>query len=104
MTEGEITECARLHDLIYNRVGICNQILGCRYHHNADNPLRIVKTGAVGVVTVDDVKVGEFKGLDRESLLKVYDMVDSWSELMWHLSRTGFIQKQTGDTLACRIA
>lgn len=99
-----MTECAKLHELISNRVGICNELLGCRYHHATTNPVRFITTGGESVVRVLDTEVGRCRGLDRESLRKVYDIVDSWSELIWDLSRYGYIKKQAGDTLTSRIA
>lgn len=43
LTYPEMVEWTRLFDLVANRVGVFNQIMGCHYAHSADNPMLLKK-------------------------------------------------------------
>lgn len=104
MDRYDYDECARMVNLITNRVGACNQLLGARYKIHGDNPVKLVSTsGGVRVLALD-VELGEYKGLDLDSLRRVYDVVDSWAECIWHLSRTGFLKVQSACEVVSRSA
>lgn len=82
---------SRSVDLIVNRVGIANQILGCRYSHSNGNPLRVrySRKRRAYVLDVFGVEHIECGCCDVEGLERLFNIVDNFAGLLWLLSRGG---------------
>jgi hypothetical protein len=86
---GDMLEWSRLYDLLLNRLGVCNQILGCRYAMAPDNPLTLRKSGSMYEVGFCGEVLADFKVWDLDGLRSVFGEMDTWSDCMWMLSRAG---------------
>lgn len=85
----EMSLWAKVFDLLKNRLGVCNQILGCRYHHSPDNPVRLVCHSGVYVVSFCGDEMVRFRAWDLEALTGACELLDHWQDCMWQLARSG---------------
>ena len=85
----EMERFVKLSDLVYNRVGICNEILGCRYSHACDNPLRLRYSHGRYVVTYLGDKVCDYGVWHVDEAAAAYDCLDAWSRCLWLVRRAG---------------
>lgn len=74
---------AEIHDLIANRVGVTNEVLGCRYQHAAGNPLVLEYQYGMAVVKVKGNDLCEYGQGDRLGALRAFVMVDAISRYVW---------------------
>ena len=82
-----MNRCSRLFDLVLNRVAIVNQLHGCRYDHNPENPMRVSRDHGTYVVTYCDAEVVSFRSNDLDSVSSAFAVLDAWSRCVWLLSR-----------------
>ena len=92
LTYADMVDWARLHDLIANRVGIVNQLLGCRYAVSPTNPMGVRRDGSQYEVLCDGAVLASYGVWDVDGIRTAYELVDHWSDCVWQLSRLGRIQ------------
>lgn len=85
----EVTAWTENHDLILNRVGIANQILGCRFDHAPENPLVVERRRGAYVCKVGGGLFSGWKLYDAKSSEEALAAIDAFKEGLWLLSRTG---------------
>lgn len=85
----EVTAWTENHDLILNRVGIANQILGCRFDHSPDNPLVVEQRRGGYVCKVGSAYFHGWKLYDASSSAEALKAIDSFKQGLWLLNRTG---------------
>lgn len=85
----EMDRFVRLSDLVYNRVGVVNEILGCRYHHAWDNPMRCEREGGNYRVFYGDAVVAKYSVWDTQSAQAAFGVVDDWARCLWLVRRAG---------------
>lgn len=76
-----------LIDLITNRIGVCNTLLGCRYAQANGNPLALTYRGRKYVFTVCGEELKEVGACDVEGLEDLFDIVDKYVDCIWYLGR-----------------
>lgn len=76
-------------DLVYNRIGICNEILGCRYHHASDNPMTLRYSHGRYVVAYLGDKVCDYRVWHLDEVRAAFDVVDAWARCLWLVRRGG---------------
>lgn len=82
-----MVDWSRGFDLLANRIKICNQLLGCRYGHALDNPMRLVgRDGAYDLLYDGEVLVS-FGVWDMDALHDAIVVADSWSDCLWRTAR-----------------
>lgn len=69
-------------DLLTNRVEICNQLV-------FDKFLQVSYNRGVYVVSCSGAPVAQFGVYDVPGLARSLEMVDAWSNCLWHMSRSG---------------
>lgn len=85
----DVTRWSQSLDLLMNRVGILNQILGCKYDQAPDNPLRLVCVRRSYVCEVCGCAFVRFRLYDIDGLESAISALDSFVEGLWLLNRTG---------------
>lgn len=80
-------EVTNLIDLITNRIGICNTLLGCRYAHANGNPLALSYRGHTYVFSVCGEVLRTVGACDVDGLRQLYDIVDKYVDCIWYLGR-----------------
>lgn len=91
LTYGEMVEWSSLFDTLTNRMGICNQVLGCRHANAGDNPLVCRREGPSYVVRFAGEPISEFGVWDLEGIRDTVALLDHWQDCMWHLSSSRMI-------------
>ena len=89
MDYAQMDRFVRTSDLVYNRVGLVNEVLGCRYHHANDNPMRCERDGGRYRVMYRDAVVAQYFVWDLESVDAAFSVVDDWLSCLWLLRRDG---------------
>lgn len=89
MTYEDVDAWVRMFDLISNRVGIINQILGARYAHGSNSPLRLQHRRGVYSLTVCGEVFATFGLYDVDSAKSALDGIQSFEQGLWLLNRTG---------------
>lgn len=89
---GDMVEWTRLMDLATNRVGVCNQLLGCRYAHSAENPMVMKRCGKRYEISFDGEHWASFGVWDLDGIRTVVDSLDAWADCIWQLSRYGALK------------
>lgn len=89
LTYGDMVDWSRLCDLVSNRVGIVNQVLGCRYAHSLDNPMVIRRVEKSYEIVFKGEAIASYGIWDVEGIRAAYGIVDHWSECVWQLARAG---------------
>lgn len=79
----------RLYDVVVNRIGIINQILGMRYLHGADNPCRLVLRRGVYSCEVCGCVFARFRMYDIDETQDAIDSLSVFESGLWLLSRSG---------------
>lgn len=92
LSYGDMVEWSRLFDLVSNRVGVCNQVLGCKYAHSPENPLVLKRCGKRYEIVFNGETFASFGVWDLESLRVVCDGMGAWSDCLWQLSRGGLLK------------
>lgn len=98
MTVHDITRWSKLYDLVLNRVGIANQLFGCRYDFASDNPMVITKCHGIYSVSYLDSEVASFAVNDLDGVSSALQVLDQWSRCLWLLSRSGRLCRETCHT------
>lgn len=80
-------EVSNLIDLITNRIGVCNTLLGCRYAHANGNPLSLVYSSHKYHYTVCGEELITVGACDVDGLRKLFDVVDKYVDCIWYLGR-----------------
>ena len=83
----------RKHDLIVNRVGIMNQIVGCRYDLKSDNPYAIVYEHGSYTFTYFATPVVSWKVYDLAQVDHAFEVADAWSQCTWLMNVNGRVVK-----------
>lgn len=87
----EMSRWSRRFDLVTNRIGVFNQVLGCRYDHSPTNPMRLVRSGRGYDVTFDGDVLTSFSLWDLAEIERSFAVVDQWSSCVWQLGRFGVL-------------
>ena len=88
---GEMLRWSRDYDLLCNRVGVVNEVLGCRYHHGVDSLLRVAYSHGRYCVTFDGSEVARFGVWDCSGLSSALATVDAWADCVWRVRRVGLL-------------
>ena len=91
LTYADMVEWSRLLDLLTNRVGMCNQLMGCRYAHSPENPLVMKRCKRRYEISFNGEYLGGFGVWDLDGLRAVCDSIGAWSDCLWNLSRSGML-------------
>lgn len=83
----------KMHGLIANRVGIVNELLGCRYHHAKGNPCVVTSSGARHVLAFGGVDCATWRDWDLEAVRTAFGWVDVFAASVWRLSCGGFVRR-----------
>lgn len=81
--------CCALFDVVTNRVSVINQILGCKYDFQIDNPLLISSRRGRVSVTVYGAEFASSRMSDSDGLKAMLYVLDSLKAGLWLLSRGG---------------
>lgn len=84
---GTYGEVASLIDLIANRVGVANTLLGCRYAHALGNPVGIHYRNGVYRFSVCGEEIMSVRACDVDGLRKLFEIVDKYVDCIWYLGR-----------------
>lgn len=87
----EMVLFAKNIDLLKNRVGIINEILGLPYHHASTNPVRLFLRRGRYVFEVCGSEVACFGSYDADGVSAALSYAESVSDALWHLRRGGFV-------------
>lgn len=69
--------------LIRNRVGVANEILGCRYHHCRSNPVRLSYSGGTYVVDYGSLGGVTFGVYDLPTIERALDWCNAQNDYLW---------------------
>lgn len=83
-------------ELVYNRIDIINQLLGVGFQH----PCRLVYHKGRYSCMFMDYFVCDFGVYDVPGCSAALAKLDTWHDLVWQLSRSGFITQRTTQCLA----
>lgn len=91
MTNVAYDRSAKAVDLISNRVGIINELFGCRYHHMCGNPLVFRRSRATRryELSVFGCVAMSSGTCDYEGLEQMFEVVHELSEIVSLLRRGG---------------
>lgn len=85
----EMSDFVRESKVVSNRVGVCNEILGCKYHHANDNPLTLVYShGRYEVRYLGDL-ICSYRVWHLDEVRNASRIVDDWSRCLLLLRRGG---------------
>lgn len=80
-------EVTNLIDLITNRIGVCNTLLGCRYAHANGNPVGIHYRNGVYRFSVCGEEIMSVRACDVDGLQRLFEIVDKYVDCIWYLGR-----------------
>lgn len=70
-------------DLLRNRIGVVNQLLGCRYHNGNDARMCMTRVSGGYDVCFDSDVISSFRLWDIDSLTMTFEKVDAWADCLW---------------------
>lgn len=73
----------KVYDLISNRIGIINEVLGRPLHHSHDNPMRLDYTQGRYSVTFDGSRIADFGVYDLDGASSALAVLDAWQDCLW---------------------
>ena len=83
----DLSNFARISDLIVNRVSVVNQILGARFDGDMSNPARVVGIRGGRRVTLCGEPFCEFRNYDLDSASDAFARVNALCDSLWLLRR-----------------
>lgn len=86
-----IYKWSKVHDLIVNRVGIVNELHGCRYHSGLTNPCRLLRRNGFYVVVYCHDEIARWRLYDLESVNLAFAAVDALAKACWAGRREGVL-------------
>lgn len=89
MTCYDALRWTKLHDLIINRLGVANQILGCRYDFSSDNPCVLRTSRGWYVCEVNGMELCSWRRYDESTTRRALARVDALAGLLWSARRAG---------------
>lgn len=92
LTYGDMVDWSRLSDLVSNRVGMVNQLLGCHYAHSLDNPMVVRRVEKSYEILFKENCIAAYGVWDLDGIRAAYEVVNRWSDCVWHLARDGRLQ------------
>lgn len=81
----------KAHELIKNRVGIVNELLGYRYHFDAHNALVLDWSDGRWRLVFDGIQKCEYRVYDLDTVRPALEWVKSFADACWMLRRAGAI-------------
>lgn len=81
----------QLVDAVINRVGVINQILGCKYEHQVGNPCEVFIRRGLLTVNVCGGELATSRMYDGEGLIALLIVLDSLEGGLW-LMRSGGVK------------
>lgn len=93
MDFGTLRDWATKYDLLVNRVGIVNEMLGCNYHISDENPMIIAKRDNSYSVRMYGEVIVSFRHYDNCGLIDAIECVELWHDVIWSLQRNGRIKR-----------
>lgn len=97
MDFGTLRTWADRYDVLVNRVGICNEILGCARRIARGNPVQLVQDCTLIRVITFKEYLGQCEIYDLAQLDELIDLVERWQDCIWLLSANGYITKRNID-------
>lgn len=91
MTYEDMDYYTRVFNLIFNRVGIINQILGCRYDFDASNPCVVRHVGHEWRVDYYGSCVASWHIWDLPGIESAFARVDALDDALWITRRVGML-------------
>lgn len=88
MTYEQADLWARMHDLIYNRVSVVNQLLGARYDGCRENPLQVVYEHGRYRCVLCGEDYASFGVYDLDTTQRALDRIDALQDGLWLLVRS----------------
>lgn len=86
----DVYNWVKVSKLVSNRVSIVNQIHGCQYERNCNNPCRVVwDSGTYKVLYCGEV-LASYSVYDYEGVTLAYQRVDALACALWSARRCGY--------------
>lgn len=80
---------SRVFRVVENRIGIVNQLLGCRYDGARENPMRLEYGRGVYSVRFRGDVLCTFGAWDLSGVELARALVDHWSDCLWQVREMG---------------
>lgn len=89
ITYADMVRWTQTLDMLANRIGIINQLLGCKYCHGSDSICKLVYSKGEYLVTFDGATIAAFGIYDNAGLSDASVTLNAWSDAIWHVGRIG---------------
>lgn len=93
MTYEDVSRYTDLHDLIVNRVSLCNQLLGCKYDNSLDNPVLLRHAKGSYSVTIKGAMFATWHVYDLQQVEVAYNRLDGLYNGLWYLGSQNINQQ-----------
>ena len=94
MNYADVSTYTDYHDLVINRMSLCNELLGCRYHSSLSNPLVLKYKYGKYKVLVSGSEIAEFRPYDLDGVPDAYQRLDGLYNGLWYLLRSHNLNQQ----------